>query len=130
MERSDSHEVVVRYDEKERVSIHETKEKPEEEIVTYHFARPGILYVKRGDTVTFRTENTRGHFWFPYADELFEGAEHHLMFELDEGGSETFTISENAGIESVHQYAVFCDNGRGFAEAASSPRIIVEEEPR
>ena len=99
---------------------------------TRHFANPGYLKVKRGQTVKFVMTNTDGDFWIPNADELFNCVGKDLKFPVNSGKeSAPYTVSSNAPLNKEFQYSVFCDDdkgNRGFAQWASSPRIIVERD--
>jgi hypothetical protein len=95
----------------------------------------GILQVKRGDTVTFRVKDMVATFWIPSADKLYgmSKSEKDLIFSVEPGKPQTFTFAKKKKSKKVtrtYQYAVYCEGKgvKGFAEAASSPRIIVEDD--
>ena len=93
-----------------------------------HLALPGVLFVKKDDTVQFYAKNSIIHIFFPKANELFGLNKEEYVKKIDRGGkTEILTVKiKPLNNVLVYPYAVYCEDGGDFAEGNSSPKIIVE----
>ena len=108
-----------------RLERRKTKTRPNKQIV-----RPGRLHARSGDKVSFRAPaGTDIEIWIPKAREIF-GLKEPLIFTVRrKKTSKPYKVIVRPRKAKEYAYAIYCKQYDDFAEANSSPIMIIEPPP-
>jgi hypothetical protein len=109
-----THTVIIRHDTKLRDAA-----------LWPNVVTPGLLFVKNGDQIIFKTVGTAAEVWFPKIELLIKNLGKNFDVDRnDEIGPYTVQTSEPRG--TIFTYSVMCTETMQFAEGCSSPKMIIE----